>query len=199
MFRNMVTSLFKHGRIRTTEAKAKELRRWADQLITLAKRGDLHARRQAFSIIREKDVVHKLFEQAADKFKDICGGYTRIFKIGRRKGDASLMALIEIIPSSDRKTDSDAPKKNKGKKEKAKAKKEIEPVEKVSEQKVDTSAEDTSVIEEGATDKAEEAPEEVVAEDTPVIEEGATDNAEEAPEEAVAEDIPANEEEKPEK
>ena len=67
MFRNMVTSLFKHERIRTTDVKAKELRRWADHLITLAKRGDLHARRQALSIVREKDVVHKLFEEAAER------------------------------------------------------------------------------------------------------------------------------------
>ena len=67
MFRNMVTSLFKHERIKTTGAKAKELSRWADHLITLAKRGDLHARRQALAIVREKDVVHKLFEQAAEQ------------------------------------------------------------------------------------------------------------------------------------
>ena len=66
MFRNMVTSLFKHERIRTTDAKAKELRRWADHIITLAKRGDLHARRQALSIVREKEVVHKLFAEAAE-------------------------------------------------------------------------------------------------------------------------------------
>ena len=69
MFRNMVTSLFKHERIRTTDVKAKELRRWAENLITLAKRGDLHARRQALSIIREKDVVHKLFAEAAEKYR----------------------------------------------------------------------------------------------------------------------------------
>ena len=68
MFRNMVTSLFKHQRIRTTDAKAKELRRWADRLITLAKRGDLHARRQALAIMREKDVVHKLFEDAPNRY-----------------------------------------------------------------------------------------------------------------------------------
>jgi large subunit ribosomal protein L17 len=102
MFRNMVTSLFKHERIRTTGAKAKELRRWADHIITLAKRGDLHARRQALSIIREKGVVHKLFEEAHERFGNSAGGYTRIVKLGRRTGDAALMSLIElVVPEAD--------------------------------------------------------------------------------------------------
>lgn len=99
MFRNMVTSLFKHDRIKTTDAKAKELRRWADQIITLAKRGDLHARRQALSIIREKDVVHKLFEEVAERFGIVSGGYTRITKLGRRPGDAALVSMIELVSS----------------------------------------------------------------------------------------------------
>ncbi len=97
MFRNMVTSLFKHERIRTTGAKAKELRRWADHIITLAKRGDLHARRQALSIIREKGVVHKLFEEAQERFGNSAGGYTRIVKLGRRAGDAAPLSLIELV------------------------------------------------------------------------------------------------------
>jgi len=97
MFRNMVTSLFKHDRIRTTGPKAKELRRWADHIITLAKRGDLHARRQALSIIREKDVVHKLFEEAQERFGNSAGGYTRIVKLGRRAGDAAPLSLIELV------------------------------------------------------------------------------------------------------
>ena len=97
MFRNMVTSLFKHDRIRTTGAKAKELRRWADHIITLAKRGDLHARRQALSIIREKGVVHKLFEEAQERFGNSAGGYTRIVKLGRRAGDAAPLSLIELV------------------------------------------------------------------------------------------------------
>jgi large subunit ribosomal protein L17 len=97
MFRNMVTSLFKHERIRTTVTKAKELRRLAEHLITLAKRGDLHARRQALAIIREKGVVHKLFDEASEKFGDTAGGYTRIVKLGRRAGDAAPMSLIELI------------------------------------------------------------------------------------------------------
>ena len=97
MFRNMVTSLFKHERIRTTDVKAKELRRWADNLITLAKRGDLHARRQALAIVREKDVVHKLFENAGEKYSSVSGGYTRIVKLGRRRGDAAPISLVELI------------------------------------------------------------------------------------------------------
>ena len=97
MFRNMVTSLFKHERIKTTGAKAKELRRLADQIITLAKRGDLHARRQALAIVREKRVVHKLFEEANEKFGHSAGGYTRVVKLGRRSGDAAPMSLVELV------------------------------------------------------------------------------------------------------
>ena len=104
MFRNMVTSLLKHDRIQTTEAKAKELRRWADHIVTLAKRGDLHARRQAMSIVREKDVVHKIFEEAQDRFGAINGGYTRIVKIGRRPGDAALLTIVELVSSDDLKS-----------------------------------------------------------------------------------------------
>ncbi len=104
MFRNMVTSLFKHERIRTTGAKAKEVRRWADHVITLAKRGDLHARRQALSIIREKGVVHKLFAEANERFGRSAGGYTRIVKLGRRAGDAAPMSLVElVVPEADTK------------------------------------------------------------------------------------------------
>lgn len=116
MFRNMVTSLLKYERIRTTDARAKELRRLADHIITLAKRGDLHARRQALSIVREKDVVHKLFEEADKRFGNINGGYTRVVKIGRRPGDAALMSIIELVSGEEK------PKKKK-KKAKAAAKK----------------------------------------------------------------------------
>lgn len=97
MFRNMVTSLFKYERIRTTGTKAKEVRRLAEHMITLAKRGDLHARRQALAIIREKDVLNKLFVEANDKFGRSAGGYTRIVKLGRRPGDAAPMSMIELI------------------------------------------------------------------------------------------------------
>ncbi len=99
MFRNMVTSLFKHSKIKTTEAKAKELRKLADKMITLAKRGDLHARRQAAAVIRENAVVHQLFEEAPEKFADRQGGYTRIIKLGPRAGDAAPMTMIELVTS----------------------------------------------------------------------------------------------------
>jgi large subunit ribosomal protein L17 len=93
----MVTSLFKHDKIKTTEAKAKGLRKIADKMITLAKRGDLHARRQALSVIREKDIVHSLFETVSEKFDSRQGGYTRIVKLGPRKGDVAPMVQIELI------------------------------------------------------------------------------------------------------
>ncbi len=102
MFRNMVTSLFKHDRIRTTDVKAKELRRWADHLITLAKRGDLHARRQILAIVQEKSVAHKLFEEAGKRFGAISGGYTRIIKIGRRPGDAAPISIIELVAAEEK-------------------------------------------------------------------------------------------------
>jgi large subunit ribosomal protein L17 len=97
MFRNMATSLFEHERIVTTAEKAKELRPIAEKMITLAKRGDLHARRQALSFIRSKNVVEKLFTNIKDKFADRKGGYTRILRTGVRKGDAADMAIIELV------------------------------------------------------------------------------------------------------
>jgi large subunit ribosomal protein L17 len=97
MFRNLVTSLLKYERIRTTDTKAKELRRWADRMVTLAKRGDLHARRQALAIVQEPAVVHHLFEIAAARFGHVAGGYTRITKVGIRPGDAAPMTLVELI------------------------------------------------------------------------------------------------------
>ncbi|MBW2738288.1 MAG: 50S ribosomal protein L17 [Deltaproteobacteria bacterium] len=122
MFRNMVTSLFKYERIRTTDTKAKGLRRWADHLITLAKRGDLHARRQALSIIREKDVVYKLFSEANERFGTISGGYTRIIKLGRRPGDAAPVSMIELLTTEKEKSKK---KKIKGKKSAAVEKKQV--------------------------------------------------------------------------
>jgi large subunit ribosomal protein L17 len=112
MFRNLVTSLFKHDRIRTTDTKAKELRRWADHIVTLAKRGDLHARRQALAIVQEKAVVHALFEKAAERYGSTAGGYTRLVKLGPRPGDAADMTLVELIGSeAETKTKKKAKKK----------------------------------------------------------------------------------------
>jgi large subunit ribosomal protein L17 len=94
---NLATALFEHDRITTTEAKAKRLRPLAEKLITFAKRGDLHARRQVLSVIRDKDVVHKLFAEIGPKMAERPGGYTRIVKVNPRKGDNAPMAVIEIV------------------------------------------------------------------------------------------------------
>ncbi|MDX1775322.1 MAG: 50S ribosomal protein L17 [Desulfobulbales bacterium] len=97
MMRNMVTSLLEHERIVTTTPKAKELRKLADKMITLAKRGDLHARRQALAVIRSRKVVDKLFGKLKDEYMDRNGGYTRIIRTGNRAGDAASMAIIELV------------------------------------------------------------------------------------------------------
>ena len=97
MIRNMVTSLFEHERIVTTTPKAKEVRRVADRMITLAKRGDLHARRQALAVIRDKKVVARLFDELKDDYMDRQGGYTRIIRTGTRIGDAASMAILELV------------------------------------------------------------------------------------------------------
>ena len=97
MFRNMVTSLLSHEKITTTDAKAKEIRSVAEKMITLGKRGDLHAMRLAASYIREKSVVTKLFSTIAPRYKDRSGGYTRIIKLGIRQGDTAPISLIELV------------------------------------------------------------------------------------------------------
>ena len=99
MFRNMVTSLLEHGKITTTDAKAKEIRVVAERMITLGKRGDLHSMRLAAAVIREKSVVSKLFSTIAPCYKDRLGGYTRIIKLGIRQGDAAPLSLIELVES----------------------------------------------------------------------------------------------------
>ncbi|WP_022855909.1 50S ribosomal protein L17 [Thermodesulfobacterium thermophilum] len=97
IMRNQVRDLLKHGKVVTTIAKAKELRRVAERMITLAKKGDLVARRRALSFINDKEVVRKLFKDLREKFLDRSGGYTRIIKIGPRQGDASMMVLVELV------------------------------------------------------------------------------------------------------
>ncbi|HEX3908319.1 MAG TPA: 50S ribosomal protein L17 [Mycobacteriales bacterium] len=94
---NLATALFEHGRITTTEAKAKRLRPLAERLVTFAKRGDLHARRQVVAVVRDKGVVHTLFEEIAPRYAERPGGYTRVTKIGPRKGDNAPMAVIELV------------------------------------------------------------------------------------------------------
>jgi large subunit ribosomal protein L17 len=97
MLANLATSLFQHSRITTTEAKAKRLRPLAERLITFAKRGDLHGRRQVMAVIRDKDVVHHLFAEIGPRYAQRPGGYTRIVKVGPRKGDNAPMAVIELV------------------------------------------------------------------------------------------------------
>ncbi len=97
LFRSLITDLFRHERIKTTEAKAKAVRADAEQLITLAKRGDVHARRTAQRTILDKKVAAKLFETLGPRYKDRPGGYTRILKLGPRQGDAAEMVLLELV------------------------------------------------------------------------------------------------------
>ncbi len=164
MFRNMVTSLLKYDRITTTDAKAKELRRWADHIVTLAKRGDLHARRLAMSIVREKEVVHKLFEAAPERFGSINGGYTRIVKIGRRPGDAAPMTVVELISGDGV---SPAPKKE------VKPEAETKTSQPESE-KVDTAAAATEAME--TTEEDSQATDKAVTDDTSVTEDSQPTN-----------------------
>jgi len=176
MFRNMVTSLLKHERIRTTDVKAKELRRWADKIITLAKRGDLHARRQALAIVREKDVVHKLFEEADQRFGKINGGYTRVIKVGHRPGDAAPVSIIELV-SIDEGT--------RKKKKKAKVtEKKAAPVE--------TAAAEKETAEPDAVDASSEGSEDTTDTDTPEIE---TAEQKAEPEEKASDEATADPEE----
>ena len=183
MFRNMVTSLFKYERIRTTDAKAKELRRWADNMVTLAKRGDLHARRQALAVIREESVVYKLFDEALERYGNINGGYTRIVKLTRRPGDAAPISMIELVT---------AEKDTKKTKKKAKPDAPVEPkVEETPAPEVPVEVVEESVApeeaaapdassDEGASSDEEASPDEAA----PVIEDTAADGT--APEEIKA-------------
>jgi len=103
LMRNLITSLLREEKIKTTDPKAKELRRWADRVISLGKQGSLHARRQVLSIVHDKIVVRKLFDTIAPRFKDRPGGYTRIIKLGIRRGDAAQMAVIELVGADNEK------------------------------------------------------------------------------------------------
>ncbi len=101
LFRNLVTSLLQHESVHTTDAKAKELRSYADKIITLGKRGTLHARRQALTFVRSASVVRKLFDEIAPRFQERQGGYTRVIKLGVRRGDAAPLSLVELTERSE--------------------------------------------------------------------------------------------------
>jgi large subunit ribosomal protein L17 len=97
LYSNLTGALIEHGRIETTEAKAKAVKPFAEKMITLGKRGDLHARRQALAALRSNDVVHRLFDEVGPRFTDRPGGYTRIVKLGPRQGDAADMVYLELV------------------------------------------------------------------------------------------------------
>jgi large subunit ribosomal protein L17 len=183
---NLATALFEHGRITTTEAKARVLRPVAEKLITKAKKGDLHNRREVLKTVRDKSVVHTLFTEIAPTFSERPGGYTRITKIGPRKGDNAPMAVIELV------TEAYKPKPAKAKKEKA-APAPAPVAEEAVVEEAPVESEETPVE---ATDEVVEATEEAPAEETA---EATDEAAEEAPaDEAPAEDAAEATEEQPE-
>ena len=121
MLRNLVTSLFEHEKVKTTDAKAKELRPLAERLIGLGKRGDLHARRQALAVVRKAEIVKKLFETISPRFKERAGGYLRIAKIGFRPGDGAPVSIVELI--GEKKTEGKKVRKSRPDRKREKAKK----------------------------------------------------------------------------
>src|SRR5438105_2539600 len=147
---NLATSLFEHGRITTTEAKARRLRPFAERLITKAKRGDLHNRRQIMRVIRDKGVVHRLIEEIGPHFEDRNGGYTRITKTVPRKGDNAPMAVIELVREKTVTSEAERARKTKFAKDAAPAAEETAEV---------TEATDTAEVEAAEAPVAEEAAE----------------------------------------
>jgi large subunit ribosomal protein L17 len=139
MFRNMVVSLLQHERIKTTLAKGKELRGWADRIISLGKQGTLHARRRAFAFLRDEGIVKRLFDEIAPKFKDREGGYTRIYRLGWRVGDGAPLSLVELatyVPPEEKKKSAMKKAKEVIEKVAPKKKEKIEKKEKVVQKKV---------------------------------------------------------------
>ena len=180
MFRNMVTDLLRHESIKTTDTRAKELRRLAEKMITLAKRGTLHSRRQAAAFIRDKAVLKKLFDELAQKYKNRQGGYTRIIKFGFRRGDNAPVSIIELV-------EEEVKSKGKKKAKKSKVKEPVPPTESAEARsskkeaaeelgligkKQETGAEEPKAEAEPAEKEAQasaEKPEEITAEVTAVI------------------------------
>jgi large subunit ribosomal protein L17 len=175
MVSNLATALFEHGRITTTEARARVLRPVAEKLITKAKRGDLHNRREVLKTIRDKSVVHTLFTEIAPTFSERPGGYTRITKIGPRKGDNAPMAVIELV------TEKYDPKPARAKKAEPKKATPAPAAEEVEETEVPTELADEASPEESVVAEAEEAPaDEAPAEEAPADEAEATEESDEA-------------------
>jgi large subunit ribosomal protein L17 len=183
MLANLAASLIKHGRVRTTEAKAKEIRPFVERLITFAKRGTLHDRRTVYSRIRDGEAVQRLFDVIGPTFTNRQGGYTRILKLGFRQGDNSPIALIEIL--DEEVENKAASKKKPAKKAKAKTepKKTAPVVEEAAEEDVpvvEAAAEEAAPVVEEVAEEA--APETVEAETEAVVEEAAPEVVEEVPE-----------------
>ncbi|TWP46387.1 50S ribosomal protein L17 [Lentzea tibetensis] len=155
---NLATALFEHGKIKTTEAKAKRLRPYAEKLISKAKVGDLHNRREIMKVIRDKDVVHKLIAEIGPFFSDRSGGYTRITKTLARKGDNAPMAIIELVSQKLVSTEAEAAKKTKFAKDETKAAPAAEVVEDKVEDAVEVDGEPTAEAVE-AEEKSDEAAE----------------------------------------
>jgi len=147
MYRNMVTSLLDHERIETTDAKAKGVRSLAERMITLGKRGDLHARRRAMRVIRSREVTAKVFDDLAERFRERPGGYTRIIKVRSRAGDAAPMSIIELVEGKSAKRPAeDAPppaKKKAAKRKKAAADEKREPKKKAAKGKTESKKADS--------------------------------------------------------
>lgn len=150
---NLISSLFSHERIRTTTAKAKQARPLAEKMITFAKRGDLHARRQVLRVIRDKDIVAKLFTTLSERFKQRPGGYTRILKMGNRPGDNAPMALFELMP--DEVITKPGKKKRRSRRPKKKPAAEQQAVEQA--EAGQTVSEEAAEVQEPAEEKAEAA------------------------------------------
>ena len=182
MLANLATALFEHGKITTTEAKAKRLRPLAERLITHAKRGDLHARRRVLAVIRDKGVVHELFAEIGPRYATRPGGYTRITKIGPRKGDNAPMAVIELVePLAEAVVAEATAAAKRSAKDKAAAPKTAAP--KAAAVEVEETVE--APVEDAADEVAETVETEAV--ETEAVEADATDAVEEAADEAAAE------------
>jgi len=171
---NLATALFEHGKITTTEAKARRLRPYAERLITFAKRGDLHARRQVLTVVTDQGVVHTLFTEIGPRYATRQGGYTRITKIGPRKGDNAPLAVIELVeeettaaaaPSRRRRPRRAQPAPARAAKAEAPAAPAEEPAEAADTAVEDTAVEDTAAEDTAAEDSTEAAAEDSVAED----------------------------------
>jgi large subunit ribosomal protein L17 len=182
MLANLATALFEHGKITTTEAKAKRLRPLAERLITFAKRGDLHARRRVLTVVRDKSVVHTLFTEIGPQYAGRPGGYTRITKIGPRKGDNAPMAIIELVEPMTEQVIAEATgaTKRAAKEQAASAAATSKPAKATDEPAAATPAADEvveeAVVEETVVDEAGD----VVADEVDVVEETAADAADDA-------------------